>query len=38
MSNQEEETDNKGQVTEWEATQIIGDYRKFLNYVLARRF
>ncbi len=34
MNNPEEETDNKEEVTEWEATQIIGDYRKFLNYVL----
>jgi hypothetical protein len=34
MSNPKEEPDNKEQVIEWEATQIIGDYRKFLNYVL----
>jgi LPS O-antigen subunit length determinant protein (WzzB/FepE family) len=34
MSNPEEEIENKEQVTQWEARQIIGDYKKFLNYVL----
>jgi LPS O-antigen subunit length determinant protein (WzzB/FepE family) len=34
MSNPQQENDNQEEVTEWEATQIIGDCRKFLNYVL----